>query len=112
MGSGKGQAKALNADGTPNSESKPVLRATLVTLYATGEGLTRAGTEEAPVLPVTLTLGGYTAQILFARAAPGFSGMLEIKARVPGGFAPTGDIEVVLQVGNAVSQKGVTIAVR
>lgn len=112
VGSGKGQAKALNADGTPNSESKPVLRATLVTLYATGEGLTRAGTEEAPVLPVTLTLGGYTAQILFARAAPGFSGMLEIKARVPGGFAPTGDIEVVLQVGNAVSQKGVTIAVR
>jgi uncharacterized protein (TIGR03437 family) len=113
VGSGKGQAKALNADGTPNSELKPALRATLVTLYATGEGLThRAGTEETPVLPVTLTLGGYTAQISFARAAPGFSGMLEIKARVPGGFAPTGDIEVVLQVGDAISQTGVTIAVR
>ena len=113
VGSGKGQAKALNADGTPNSELKPALRATLVTLYATGEGLThRAGTEETPVLPVILTLGGYTAQILLARAAPGFSGMLEIKARVPGGFAPTGDIEVVLQVGDAISQKGVTIAVR
>jgi uncharacterized protein (TIGR03437 family) len=113
VGSGKGQATALNADGTPNSESKPALRATLVTLYATGEGLThRAGTEETPVLPVTLTLAGYTAQILFARAAPGFSGMLEVKARVPGGFAPTGEIEVVLQVGDAISQKGVTIAVR
>jgi uncharacterized protein (TIGR03437 family) len=113
IGAGKGQARALNADGSSNSESKPAMRATFVTLYATGEGLThRAGTEETPVLPVTLTLGGYMAQIQFARAAPGFSGMLEIKARVPGGFAPTGNIEVVLQVGDAISQKGVTIAVR
>jgi uncharacterized protein (TIGR03437 family) len=64
-----------------------------------------------PVLPVTLTVGGYPAQILFAGEAPGYAGLLQINARLPGGFAPTGNVPIVLTVGAASSQPGVTIAV-
>jgi uncharacterized protein (TIGR03437 family) len=64
-----------------------------------------------PILPVTLTVGGYPAQILFAGEAPGYAGLLQINARLPGGFAPTGNVPVVLSVGAASSQPGVTIAV-
>ena len=35
-----------------------------------------------------------------------------LNARVPGGFVPTGILPVVLQVGTASSQSGVTIAVK
>jgi uncharacterized protein (TIGR03437 family) len=37
---------------------------------------------------------------------------MQINARVPGGFLPPGIQPVVLSVGNAASQAGVTIAVR
>ena len=86
-------------------------------LYATGEGLTHpAGSDgklatapfPTPVLPVTLTVGGYPAQILFAGEA---ARLLQINARLPRGFAPTGNVAGVHSVGTVSSQPGVTIAV-
>jgi len=120
VSAGTGLAAALNQDGSLNSASAPARQASIVTLYATGEGLTYpAGSDgklaaapfPMPVLPVMLTVGGYPAQILFAGEAPGYAGLLQINARVPGGFAPTGNVAVVLSVGAASSQPGVTIAV-
>ena len=117
---GAGLAVALNQNGSLNSLIEPARQASIVTLYATGEGLTNPASSDgkpaaapfpAPMLPVTLTVGGYPAQILFAGEAPGFAGLLQINARLPGGFAPTGTVPVVLSVGAASSQPGVTIAV-
>jgi len=117
---GAGLAIALNQNGSLNSLIEPARQASIVTLYATGEGLTNPASSDgrpaaapypAPVLPVTLTIGGYPAQILFAGEAPGYAGLLQINARIPGGFAPTGNVPVVLSVGTASSQPGVTIAV-
>lgn len=117
---GSGLAAALNQDGSVNSPIEPARQASVVTLYATGDGLTQpAGSDgkpatapyPVPVLPVTLTVGGYPAQILFAGEAPGYAGLLQINARLPGGFAPTGNVQVVLSVGAVSSQPGVTIAV-
>jgi uncharacterized protein (TIGR03437 family) len=117
---GDGLAVALNQDGSLNSPIEPARRASVVTLYATGDGLTKpAGTAgrpatapfPVPVLPVTLTVGGYPAQILFAGEAPGYAGLLQINARLPGGFAPTGNVALALTVGTLSSQPGVTIAV-
>jgi uncharacterized protein (TIGR03437 family) len=51
------------------------------------------------------------ADILFAGEAPGFVGLLQINAQVPGGFVPTGDLPLVLSVGMYQSPAGVTIAV-
>ena len=103
-GNGTGQAVAVNEDGTLNSESNPAARGSIVLIYATGQG-------QAPS-NVSLKVGQYIAELLYAGPAPGFPGLMQINARVPGGFLPPGVQPVVLSVGNAVSQGGVTIAVR
>ena len=104
IGNGTGQAAAVNEDGTLNSEANPVARGSIVSLYATGQGQAPSG--------VSLKIGQYNADLLYAGPAPGFPGLMQINARVPGGFLPPGVQPVVLSVGNAVSQGGVTIAVR
>ncbi len=118
---GIGQAAALNEDGSFNSSENQADRGSIIVLFATGEGQTSpAGIEgrpagspaPAPLLPVSLRIGDYPAEILYAAAAPGFAGLLQVNARIPGGFAPPGILPVTLQVGSAVSQPGVTIAVR
>jgi uncharacterized protein (TIGR03437 family) len=102
--SGTGQAAANNQDGSINSASNPADRGSIVILYATGEG--------NDVSAVSVAIGGYSSDVLYAGQAPGFPGLMQVNARVPGGFAPTGILPVVLTVGNASSQDGVTIAVR
>jgi len=118
---GTGQAVAINHDGKLNSPVDPAARGSVVTLYATGEGLTDPVGQDGrlasvpypkPVLPVTLTVGGYPADILFAGEAPGFAGLMQINARLPAGSAPNGSVPLVLRVGTASSQTGVTITVR
>ena len=103
IGSGTGQAAAVNQDGTLNSASNPAARGSIVSLYATGQGQ-RAGA-------VSLKIGLYPAQLLYAAAAPGFPGLMQINAQVPAGFLPPGIQPVVLSVGDASSQAGVTIAI-
>jgi uncharacterized protein (TIGR03437 family) len=118
---GTGQAVALNEDGMLNSPVDPAARGSVVTLYATGEGLTEPVSQDGklatapypkPVLPVTLNVGGYPADILFAGEAPGFAGLMQINARLPGTPAATGNVPLVLRVGTSSSQAGITITVR
>jgi uncharacterized protein (TIGR03437 family) len=102
--SGTGQAAAINyPEGSMNSASNPAPRGTIVSFYATGQG-TSSGT-------VTLTVGGYQAQLLYAGPAPGFPGLMQINAQIPGGFLAPGIQPVVLSIGGAASQAGVTIAI-
>ena len=61
---------------------------------------------------VSLKISQYIAELLYAGPAPGFPGLMQINARVPGGFLSPGVQPVVLSAGSAVSQDGVTIAVR
>ncbi len=105
-------AAALNQDGSLNSSSAPAARGTVVTFFGTGEGLTNganiAGQAAAapypiPVLPVTLTVDGVTAQLLYAGEAPNFAGLLQVDAVMPGGFVPSGPVAVQLVVGVAAS---------
>jgi uncharacterized protein (TIGR03437 family) len=120
LSNGKGNAVAVNQDGSINSGQHPAPRGSIVVLYATGEGQTSAAgvTGQAaqapypePLLPVTVTMANIPANILFAGEAPGFVGLLQINAQVPSGFVPTGDLPVVLSVGTYQSPAGVTIAV-
>jgi uncharacterized protein (TIGR03437 family) len=103
---GAGQAIAVNEDGALNSKDSPAQRGAIVVLYATGEGVTQ------PALPVDVRVGGLPAQVLCAGPAPGFIGLMQINIRTPGGFAPAGILPLELFVDSAVSQPGVTIAVR
>ncbi|HTS48638.1 MAG TPA: IPT/TIG domain-containing protein [Bryobacteraceae bacterium] len=104
IANGTGQAAANNQDGSINSASNPAARGSIITLYATGQG---DGTGLA-----SLTIGDFQAQLLYAGPAPGFPGLMQINALIPGGFLGPGIQPVVLSVGNAASQIGVTVAIR
>ncbi len=97
---GTGQAVVTNGDGSLNSPGNAAARGSTVTLYATGQGQN---------LPASLAISGFGAEILSTREA---TGLLRIDVRLPAGFAPTGVLQLVLQIGNVTSQPGVTIAVR
>ena len=121
VSAGTGLASAGNQDGTLNSPFDPAPRGSIIALYATGEGITNPASADgqpavAPypqsALPVSVTIGGSLAQVLFAGEAPGFSGLMQVNAVVPPNLASTGLVPVTLEVGTAFSQAGVTIAVR
>jgi len=97
----------LNADGSLNSASNTATQASILTFFATGEGLTNganvAGQPAAapypqPMLPVSITIGGAPATVLYAGEAPGLVGMLQMDAMVPAGIA-SGGVNAVLIVG-------------
>ena len=104
IASGLGQAAAINQDGTVNSPSNPAPRGSTILLFATGQGQGSGA--------LSVTIGGYSAVLQYAGSAPGFAGLMQINAQIPGGFLPPGIEPVTLTVGNASSQNGVTIALR
>ena len=116
-----GQAAVLNQDGSINGGSNPAARGSIVVLYATGAGQTNpAGVDGAlamdvlpePMLPVTVSIGGQPAQVLYAGAAPGLvAGVMQVNVRIPDGIG-TGVVPVILQVGGAASPTGVTLNVQ
>jgi len=121
VSAGTGLAEAVNQDGTLNSTVDAAPRGSVISLYATGEGVTNpagidgqpaASSSPQPVLPTTVTIGGMTADVLYAAETPGFVGLFLVNARVPSSLTTTGLVPVVLRVGTAASQNGVTIAVR
>lgn len=120
--SGKGQVAALNEDYSLNSAQKPVARGSIVILYATGEGQTDpAGVDgllatsvfPQPRIPVSVTIGGLAAEVLYGGAAPGFvAGSMQINARVPANSPIGPSIPVQISIGTISSPTGVTLAVK
>lgn len=105
-------SNVANQDGSANSQNEPAPPNSIVTVYATGEGLTTGSNTSGqpasapypqPAAPVTLNVAGIPAQILFAGSAPGQVGTLQINARIPGGFVPSGQVTLALTVGSASS---------
>jgi uncharacterized protein (TIGR03437 family) len=105
-----GQAAAINQDGSVNSASNPAPRGSVVSIYATGQGSGSDPDSGPESANVTLTIAGYSAPLLYAGPAPGFPGLMQINAQIPGGFLPPGIQTMVLTVAGASSQPGVTIA--
>jgi uncharacterized protein (TIGR03437 family) len=120
-GSGWGQAAALNQDNSINTASNPAHVGDVISLYATGAGQTYpAGVDgkqattpyPRPLLPVSVTVGGQPASVLYVGAAPGeVAGMLQINVRIPSAIQVGNNVPVGLQVGNNLSQPKVTFAV-
>ena len=101
-------ATAINQDGTYNSANNPASSGAYLTIYATGEGLTNgpnisgepaAAPYPQPVLPVTATVGGVLAQIVWAGSAPGLVGLLQVNLLIPGPYLPSGAAPLQLTVG-------------
>jgi len=102
----------FDADGTVSYFGNPLAEGSVATFYATGAGQTNPASIDgapvngtpypAPVLPVSVTINGQSAQVVYAGAVPGMvPGFLQVDVTVPpfSGF----DMQVMLQVGEFVS---------
>jgi uncharacterized protein (TIGR03437 family) len=119
---GQGQAAAVNQNESINTASTPAHIGSIISLFATGEGQTSpAGVDGKPAttplptpnLPVNVTIGGVTVNGLqYVGGAPGeVAGLLQINVPIPAGITAGNAVPVVIRVGGAPSQAGVTIAV-
>ncbi|HLX44296.1 MAG TPA: SBBP repeat-containing protein [Bryobacteraceae bacterium] len=121
---GNGQGAIVNNDGSLNSANNPAARGSLISIYATGEGQTNpAGIDgrlandtldalPRPVASVGVTIAGVPCDIKYAGTAPGgVAGFLQVNVIVPTNIQ-TGNIPLVLTIGNQPSQAGITIAVQ
>lgn len=118
---GSGALVALNSDGTLNGPNNPAAKGSVVLLFATGEGQTNPPGQNGvvtgrflrtPVLTPSLSIGSLPAQIVYAGSQPAqIVGVMQIEAIVPAAAA-SGAVPVVLTVGSASSQPGVTLSVR
>ena len=119
--SGKGNGAILNQDGSPNSPANPAAKGSIVMLYGTGDGLVTptaitghitGSVLPKPVLPVKVSIGGIDTSVQYAGAAPSLlAGVFQINATVPTSV-PSGAVPVVVTVGTASSQAGLTVSVQ
>jgi uncharacterized protein (TIGR03437 family) len=96
-----GEAAANNQDGSINSAGNAAPRGSVISLYGTGLGISGGA--------VSVTMEGYSAQVLYAGPVANFPGSFQINAQVPSGYIPTGALSVVVTVGTSPSQAGVTV---
>ena len=74
------------------------------------DGALAPGAGSLVTQPVTATIGGVAAIVLYAGPAPGLvNGMIQVNLTVPAGLTP-GPQPVAITVGTAASQKGITVA--
>ena len=68
-----------------------------------------------PLLPVSVTIGGRSAQVAYAGAAPGFvAGVLQLNVKIPEDLLVSGPtaVPIIVTVGGVTSQPGVAVAVQ
>jgi uncharacterized protein (TIGR03437 family) len=119
---GAGQGAVLNQDSSVNGAANPAARGSVIQIFATGEGQTSPPGQTgvvtgsaggAPILHVTVTIGGIEAPLQFAGSAPdAVAGLFQVNAEVPQGAPSRPAVPLVLSVGGVNSQSGVAIAVQ
>ncbi len=116
----QGQGAIVNQDATINFPATPAPAGSIVSIYATGEGEVSPAVPDGqiigdilptPKLPVSVTIGGQPAEVIYAGGSPGLaSGLLQLNVRIPDGL--TGRQQVILKVGDATSQPGVFVSIQ
>jgi uncharacterized protein (TIGR03437 family) len=109
----------FKASGIWDSLASPARPGDVVTIFATGTGVTNpasvTGTAVAlsnvmPVLPVWVTVGGINAPVVYEGPSTGAIGQLQLSFRVPAGLPP-GTQSIVVFVNGIPSQQGVAVNV-
>jgi len=106
----------------PEVPSEPAARGGYVSIYCTGLGATdppvasgQPGPSSEPLArvktPVSVSIGGQSAAVIFAGMAPGFAAVYQVNAQVPDGVTPGDAVSVVITQGGMRSNS-VTIAVK
>jgi endo-1,4-beta-xylanase len=116
---GSGLGAILNQDYSLNTTANPAAGGSVIAVFATGGGTIKGGATDGALapgpgdqtLPVTATIGGVPAVVVYAGPAPGeVNGVMQVNLTVPTGL--TGAQPVVITVGNVPSQMGITVAVK
>jgi uncharacterized protein (TIGR03437 family) len=110
---GTGQAASVNQNGTLATAAPP---GSDIQIYGTGFGMLEpAGSDGLRhlALPVTATVGGIPATVLFAGEAPGTTtGLQQINVQIPAN-APAGPaVPLQLTVGGVSTPVGVTLSIQ
>jgi uncharacterized protein (TIGR03437 family) len=111
---------AARQDSIPGMQAQPARPGEFIAIYCTGLGPvtnTPATGQAAPSNPLAttiptpqVTIGGIPAVVSFAGLVPGFVGLYQVNAQIPGA-APEGNaIPVILSIGGAAANP-VTIAI-
>ena len=123
---GPGNGAILNQNNSLNGKANRAARGSIVQIFLTGGGVTGPASTDGwvttqiggqwPLLvtqPVTVTIGGVASdRITYAGGAPGaVAGLIQIDAAVPETVTPGDTLPLVIGIGTAQSQSGVTIAV-
>jgi uncharacterized protein (TIGR03437 family) len=125
---GTGPGAILNQDYSLNGAAHPAAKGSTVQVFMTGEGKPTptpvdgtvtcvAGCSSisqipVPLLSVSALVNGQPAQVTFAGSAPGLvSGVLQVNVVIPA-TASSGAVPIVISVGTAASQSGVTVQVQ
>jgi uncharacterized protein (TIGR03437 family) len=108
---GNNRAIVINQDYSLNSPDHPALTGAWATVYLTGQGpvnpAVRSGMASpsnpvaVPTLPVSATIGGKPADVMFAGLTPGGVGLFQVNLRIPS--MASGDYPLMITVGQAVS---------
>ena len=125
--SGLGPGAVLNQDYSTNGAANPAPRGQALMIYCVGGGVTNPPSTDGaiitapappalpPVLtqPVSVTIGGIDANVLYSGAVPGsIAGLTQINAVIPAGVTPAANVPLMIRIGNWQSQTGVTVAVQ
>jgi adhesin/invasin len=119
---GSGQGVILKSDQiTIAQPATPAAIGETIVIYCTGLGAVNppvaagipspASPLSQTVSPVTVVIGGQSAEVKFAGLTPGFAGLYQINAVVPSGVTPGDAVPVFLQVAGQTSPS-VTMALR
>jgi uncharacterized protein (TIGR03437 family) len=103
----------INPDGNASNFDDITTAGSIVTFYATGVGQTMPASVDGsitngpvfptPALPVTVLIGGQSAKVLYAGAAPGLvAGMLQVNVQVPDSVLGY-NLQLTIQVGDTIS---------
>ncbi len=102
---------ALNQDYSINGPEHPAQAGSVITLFGSGQGAVHPAVATGaaapaeplslPMLPVTATIGGQPAEVLFGGLAPGYMGALQLNLRVPN--LASGDYPLMVTIGTAQS---------
>jgi trimeric autotransporter adhesin len=118
---GTGPGAILNQDYSTNSPQNPAAPGSFVMVYGTGFGVLTPAPADGQITAVaaatnatvSATIGGVPAQVTYAGAAPGLvSGVNQINVSVPQGLPANPFTPIVLTIGSASTQPGVTVAIQ
>lgn len=118
---GSGPGAIENQDYSINSASNPAAAGSVIQVFGTGGGAIVGGATNGALAPdalmwlatqPTATIGGMNAEVEYAGSAPGLvNGAIQVNLKIPPGLTP-GPQPIVITIGTAQSQSGITVAVK